>query len=280
MTPPTLILLAALAAAVDTPVRPVDPVEPGSVEAIAAATSDPRFLSPWVASLPDSPTVPSPLDFLHRIAGAPGELADTAQAYGYLRALAAASPRVRLFTIGRSEEGRDILMLAIADEAGIRDARPPEGGHRRARRPPHAPIPPTAERLDRCARGRSTTSTRRCTPDETGSTEAMLELAYRLAVSEQPMIQRIREKLVVLINPVSNPDGRDKVVEWFYRFLKGKTDCATLPRAVAAVLVEVRVRRHQPRRAPADRTRPRRPCTACSTSGTPRSCTTCTRRSR
>jgi hypothetical protein len=44
------------------------------------------------------------------------------------------------------------------------------------------------------------------------------------------MIRRIRSELVVLVNPVSNPDGRDKVVEWFYRFLKGKTDYAALPR--------------------------------------------------
>ena len=66
--------------------------------------------------------------------------------------------------------------------------------------------------------------------DETGSTESVLELAYRLAVSEQPMIRRIRENVVVLINPVSNPDGRDKQVEWFYRYLKGKTDLASLPR--------------------------------------------------
>ena len=28
-------------------------------------------------------------------------------------------PRVRMFTIGRSEEGRDIVLLAIADEKGI-----------------------------------------------------------------------------------------------------------------------------------------------------------------
>ena len=35
---------------------------------------------------------------------------------------------------------------------------------------------------------------------------------------------------MVLINPVSNPDGRDRVVEWFYRFLKGKTDFDSLPR--------------------------------------------------
>jgi hypothetical protein len=58
----------------------------------------------------------------------------------------------------------------------------------------------------------------------------VLELAYRLAVSEQPMIRRIRERLVVLINPVSNPDGRAKMADWFYRYLQGKTDYDALPR--------------------------------------------------
>ena len=70
---------------------------------------------------PSSSTVPSPLKFWGRIAGAPGELVGTEKAYAYCRALAAASPRVRVFTIGKSEEGRDIILLAIADEAGIRD---------------------------------------------------------------------------------------------------------------------------------------------------------------
>ena len=95
--------------------------EAGSAEAIAAATGDKRFLSPWVSYVPASSTVPSPERFLGRIAGAPGELADTAKAYAYCRALAAKSPRVRVFTIGHSEEGREILLLAITDEAGIRD---------------------------------------------------------------------------------------------------------------------------------------------------------------
>jgi hypothetical protein len=57
----------------------------------------------------------------------------------------------------------------------------------------------------------------------------VMELAYRLAVSEQPMIREIRKNLVVLINPVSEPDGRDKAVDWFYRYLKGKTDWENLP---------------------------------------------------
>ena len=96
-----------------------DAVEPGSVEAIASATTEPRFSSPWVSYVPASATVPSPTAFLGRIAGAPGELVDSAKAYAYARALAAHSPRVRVFSIGRSEEGREIILLAIADEKGI-----------------------------------------------------------------------------------------------------------------------------------------------------------------
>src|SRR6185312_2158363 len=96
-----------------------DSPEAGSTEEIASATTEPRFLSPWVAYVPASATVPSPRTFLHRIAGAPGELVNSATAYAYCRALAAASPRVKMFTIGRSEEGRDIVMIAIADEKGI-----------------------------------------------------------------------------------------------------------------------------------------------------------------
>src|SRR4029077_14809243 len=45
-----------------------------------------------------------------------------------------------------------------------------------------------------------------------------------------PPMQGHRQHLVVLINPISNPDGRDKMVDWFYRYLKGKTDRNTLPR--------------------------------------------------
>jgi hypothetical protein len=205
-----------------------DTPEPGSAEAIAAATSEKRFLSPLVAYLPESPQAPSPRDFLGRIAGAPGELADTARAHAYARALAEASPRVRVFTLGRSEEGREILMLAVANEEGLRDLARLRATTA-ALADPRRTDPPAAERLIEDGRPIYYFNAA-LHADETGSTEAMLELAYRLAVSEQPLIRRIREELVVLVNPVSNPDGRDKVVEWFYRFLKGKTDYGALPR--------------------------------------------------
>jgi hypothetical protein len=223
-----LALLQSLSAPSSTNQFAPDTPEPGSVEAIAKATTDPHFLSPWVSYLPQSSTVVSPQKFLGRIPGAPGEFVDSAKAYAYCRALGASSPRVRVFTIGRSEEGRDIIMIAIADESGIRDLD-------RLKAATAALADP--RRTDQAAAEQLIATSRpiyyfnaALHSDETGSTEAMLELAYRLAASETPMIQGIRSKLVVLINPVSNPDGRDKVVEWFYRYLKGKTDRASLPR--------------------------------------------------
>ena len=214
-------MLWAQSSAPDTP-------EPGSVEEIAQATTEARFLSPWVAYLPASASVVSPRAFWHRIPGAAGELVNSSSAYGYCRALAGSSARVRLFTIGRSEEGRDIVMLAIADEAGVQELDRLRAATA-ALADPRTTDAAAAERIVASARPIYYFNAA-LHSDETGSTESVLELAYRLAVSEQTMIRRIRENLVVLINPVSNPDGRDKQVEWFYRFLKGRTDLASLPR--------------------------------------------------
>jgi hypothetical protein len=205
-----------------------DTPETGSIEEIAKDTTEAQFLSPWVSYLPASAKVPSPRAFFGRVMGAPGELVDSGQAYAYCRALAATSPRVRVFTIGKSEEGRDILLVAIADEKGIgnlEQLKAATAGLADPRKTPTA----VAEQLISTARPIYYFNAG-LHSDETGSTESVLELAYRLAVSEQPMIRRVRENLVVLINPVASPDGRDKQVEWFYRYLKGKTDRANLPR--------------------------------------------------
>ena len=219
-----------------------DTPEAGSVEAISAATGDKRFLSPWVSYLPQSATVPSPLHYLGRIAGAPGEFVDSEKAYAYCRALAAASPRVRVFTIGHSEEGREILMLAIADENGIRELDRLKAATA-ALADPRRTDPAAAERLIATARPIYYFNAA-LHSDETGSTEAMLEMAYRLAVSEQPMMQRIRQQLVVLINPVSNPDGRDKMVRVVLPLPQGQDRSRHPAPPVSALLVEVRFRRH------------------------------------
>src|SRR5215510_3981905 len=91
-----LLLLTGIAAAQRTE-APADTPEPGSAEAILKATTEARFLSPWVASIPASSKVPSPEKFFGRIMGAPGELANAEKAQAYLRALSETSPRVKFF---------------------------------------------------------------------------------------------------------------------------------------------------------------------------------------
>ncbi len=221
-------VLAALATAQDAarPFAPDTP-EPGSVEAIARYTTEEHFGSPWVAYVPESDTVPSPGDFLGHVVGAPGELTRTETIYEYFRELAKASARVSVSVLGKTEEGREILLAAIADEDGIR--RLDEWKAKAAAlSDPRRTTPEEAGRLAAGARPIYYLNAG-LHSSETGSPEMVMELAYRLAVSEQPMIRRIREQLVVLVNPVSEPDGRDKQVDWFYRHLKGKTDFERLP---------------------------------------------------
>jgi hypothetical protein len=51
-----------------------------------------------------------------------------------------------------------------------------------------------------------------------------MELAYRLAAGEDSATTQIRERVITIINPVSEPDGRDKQVDWYYRFTKGRPE--------------------------------------------------------
>src|SRR5262249_61611805 len=133
-------------------------------------------------------------------------------------------PLICVITSGLSEEGRDIILIAIADEDGVLDLdrlKSATAALADPRRTDHS----AAEQLIQISRPIYYFNAA-LHSDETGSTEAVVELAYRLAVSEQPMIQRIRQNLIVLINPISNPDCRDKMMDWFYRYLKGTTDAA------------------------------------------------------
>ncbi|MFX6250324.1 M14 family zinc carboxypeptidase, partial [Acinetobacter baumannii] len=57
---------------------------------------------------------------------------------------------------------------------------------------------------------------------EMGSPEMLMELAYRLITSNTDEIRKIRDNIIVIINPVSEPDGRDKQVDWYYRYSKAR----------------------------------------------------------
>jgi hypothetical protein len=197
-----------------------DTPEPGSVEKIREYTTAPEYLAESVAYVPDSATVPSPTKVLGHLVGAPDELSRTAQIYDYFRRLAQATDRVRVETIGTSEEGREILLVAVSDAANLKDL------DRYKSITSRLADPRRTGREE--ARGLASEGkvfyylTGAIHSAETGSPEMLMELAYRLAVSEKPEIKAIRENAIVLITPVVEVDGRDREVDWYYRNVRGK----------------------------------------------------------
>src|SRR5207247_7965283 len=87
---------------------------------IKAATPDPRILTELVDHMPASDKVPSPLKFFGYIPGEPGHMTYHKDIVRYYEALEQASPRVKLFKIGVTDEGRDMVALGVADEATIK----------------------------------------------------------------------------------------------------------------------------------------------------------------
>ena len=243
----SLVCCAALLA--QSSVDP-DVPESGSVEEISKATTSSQFLSPWVSYLPASSSVPSPRAFYGRIMGAPGELVNSAKAYAYCRALAAASPRVRVFTIGHSEEGREIILLAISDEKGIQDLDRSKAATA-SLADPRKIDQPAAEKLIADSRPIYYFNAA-LHSDETGSTESVLELAYRLAVSDQPMIRRIRENLVVLINPVFQSRWPGQASRLVLSLSEGQKGSRHLTSSISSLLGQICFRGHQSRHPPAN----------------------------
>src|SRR6478672_13301031 len=82
-------------------------------------TTEPTFITELVDHLPLSSCVPAPDAFLHHIVGAPDVLDYTKDINAYMRLLAGKSPRVKVWSIGMSEEGREMLVVAVSDESNL-----------------------------------------------------------------------------------------------------------------------------------------------------------------
>ncbi|MES1243397.1 MAG: M14 family zinc carboxypeptidase [Acidobacteriota bacterium] len=216
-----LLLASSLEAQTRVPTK-LEPSRDQPVDAEATAkirqyTTAPEFNSPLTDYLPASATVPSPSAVLGDVAGAPGILPYTADVNRYFRLLAAASPRVRVVSIGMSEEGRERIAVAVSSEANLE--RQKENDARLAQL-----ADPRLLKLDDARAEPLITSsvpvyyiTGTIHSPETGAPTALMELAYRLAVDESPYIQAIRDNVITLITPVVEVDGRDRKVD-IYRW--------------------------------------------------------------
>jgi hypothetical protein len=177
-------------------------------------TTEKYFLTEFVDHLPASATVPSPDKVLGYVVGTPNKLTYTKDLNRYYRALAAASPRVKVFVAPeKSEEGREQLLVAVGDEATLAKLdRYKEITARLA--DPRKTTDAEAKQLIGEGKAFYWLSGSIHSP-ETGSPEMLMELAYRLAVDESPFMQEIRRNVIVLITPALEVDGRDMMVDTY-----------------------------------------------------------------
>ncbi|HKA22745.1 MAG TPA: M14 family zinc carboxypeptidase [Blastocatellia bacterium] len=178
-------------------------------------TTKPEFISPLVDHLPKVPDIPSPKDVLGHHIGAPGKLTYYADAVAYYRALAAKTSRVKVFPIGTTDEGRECVVVAVGSEESIKNidqyraylgqlADPRKLTEEQANE-----VIAKAKPIYHVMGGLHSA--------ETGPPEMLMELAYRLAAEDSPVINQIRDNVIVTITPVAEPDGRDRYVDWYYR---------------------------------------------------------------
>ncbi|HET8770473.1 MAG TPA: M14 family zinc carboxypeptidase, partial [Gemmatimonadaceae bacterium] len=246
MHPPAAFLrpaLTAIVAAALTFPAPVSAQQPGTAGSVARPANQPidsaytaliaehlqdsRISTELVDYLPASETVPTPLDFFGRIVGTPGELTYAADIHRYYMKLDSVSDRVKVWKIGTSEEGRDMYVLAVANAQTIAQLDTYKGYLKEL----------TDSRTTSEARAQELLQTAKpiywltsgLHSGETGGPEMLMELAYRLAVTESPFYDNIRDNIITFITPVVEVDGREKMVDTYYFNKKRAEDDARLP---------------------------------------------------
>src|SRR6202165_3395835 len=178
---------------------PNQPVDEEYTKKIKEYTTEPFFSSPLVEYLPASKTVPTPKAVLGDVAGAPGILPYAEEVYQYMRQLEKATPRVKVYAIGKTEEGREMIAVAIASDAIM--AKLQDNGARLAKLADPRTINMDDAQAEKLIDGATPVYyiTGTIHSPETGSPTALMELAYRLAVDESPYIREIREGRITLI---------------------------------------------------------------------------------
>ncbi|MEK7830802.1 MAG: M14 family zinc carboxypeptidase, partial [Acidobacteriota bacterium] len=192
---------------------PKQPIDEDYTRKIREYTTQPFFNSPLTDYLPASAKVPTPKAVLGDVAGAPGKLPYSHEVYRYMRMLEAASPRVKVFSIGKTEEDREMIAVAVSSEANI--AKLEENRARLTKLADPRTINLNDDEAEKLIADTVPIYylTGTIHSPETGSPTALMEMAYRLAVDESAYIKNIRDNAITLITPVVEVDGRDRQVD-------------------------------------------------------------------
>lgn len=167
--------------------------------------------APQAAPIIDA-KVTTPHEYLGFTPGDDYKLANYKQSYAYFHKIAGQTRRMRLFNVGKTAMGEDMMVAIISSEANM-------------------------ARLDRLkaiahdlADGKITEASARLLAHEgrvmvwidggmhateVGSAQHTINLGYDLIARDDPKFQAIRDKSVVILVPSINPDGQTLVADWF-----------------------------------------------------------------
>jgi hypothetical protein len=189
------------------------PIDSKATELMRSWTTLPEYTNPFVDHLPVAPGVVSPMDHFGYPIGRPGYLHRVEEIYGYHQALAESSPRVNFQFLGETEEGNRLALVQIGSEANLARLERVRAGMNALADPRRTTEAEAREWISEIPVIHTIYSGLHS--PETGHPEVTMELAYRLAASDDPMIRAIRDSVVVFLVPVVEPDGRNRVVDWY-----------------------------------------------------------------
>ena len=172
--------------------------------------------------------VPSPRDALGFEPGEDRKLADWSQIVDYFKRLDSASPRVSVHQLGVSTERRPFIVAIISAERNIENLPRIRQAQARLADPRTIENPMERERLIRetpavVAITCSIHST------EIVASQMAMEMAYRLASSQDSATTEILDNTVLLLIPSVNPDGIDIVTDWYRKTLGTKFEGTSPP---------------------------------------------------
>ena len=175
---------------------------------LAGVAQEARESEPW----------PTAAEYLGFTPGADRRLANWDEISGFLDLLGSSSARVRVDTIGRSTLDRPIQLLTISDPDNLARLDELREVQRRLSDPRLVDADSTRDRLVREARAIVLITTA-IHPTEVGSSQLPLRLAPLLAASTEPWVEDVLRETIILMVPAVNPDGVQRVVNWYRRNL-------------------------------------------------------------
>lgn len=169
------------------------------------------------------PSVPTPKQFFGFEMGAEGKLAEFGPIKQYLQLLAGQSPEIDYEVVGKTTEDEDFPILRISSQANLQ--RLDEILDINARLSDPAQMQREADRAgiprDDYARALAAKSVpvyyieAGIHSTEVGNTQALMDVAYRFATDRSSFITDVLDSMVIVVVPSQNPDGHNRVVNYF-----------------------------------------------------------------